>query len=85
MVSLDRHDDPRRANPGTSASLSYRLHRRCLEDVEARLVVGQERRADVADGDSLTYELLGGVSGAASRGTGFLCSCARDVRLDEIA
>ena len=75
--SLDRGHDPRGAEPGAPADLGDRLPRVGHEHVEARLLVGQEGRADVADRLAAARHVARRVSGSPPRRTLREPSCRR--------
>jgi hypothetical protein len=85
LGSLDRGDDARATQLRAAADLLDDFGRGCLEEMEARLVVRQKRRADVADRHALAGELFGCGAGAASGGTRLVSARPWQVHLDEVA
>src|SRR6266699_3824960 len=60
LVSVDRAREALAGQPRLPRRLRHVLTRRGGEEVQARLVLGQVRRAEIADGTSAGSERLGG-------------------------
>lgn len=80
---LDRFEDPGEWKRGSSDHLGDRVRRRRLETREARLVPGEERRAEVVHLDPVTPKLCGRGLELGERGAQLRLRQPRDVSLDD--
>ena len=79
----ERLGDPLVGQSGAQRRLADGVRGDGLVDVEARLVLGDEDRPEVADGRPLTRQRLGGQAGACGGTLDGTSIRSRDVLLDE--